>query len=67
MTALWAITTGLSFWLIAWALGIKGFDAFMVAIFIFLLAAGWQAIRPYLPGNRADAEEPRSGGTWLSK
>jgi hypothetical protein len=45
-------------WIILWALGAKGFDAFMVSIVIILLSATASAILPFLPGNRKGTDEP---------
>ena len=39
-------------WIILWAIGAKGFDAFMVALLIVLLAATVHLVLPYLPGRR---------------
>jgi hypothetical protein len=46
-------------WIILWALGAKGFDAFMVGLMVILLAATVNLVLPYLPGNRKDQVEPR--------
>ena len=67
MTILLATLAGLVFWLVAWALGVKGFDALMVTILIVLGACAWHIFSPYLPGNREDPDDPRSGGSWLSR
>jgi hypothetical protein len=45
-------------WIILWALGIKGFDGFLAAILIVLLAATVHLVLPYLPGNRRGRDEP---------
>ena len=67
MVILLAITAGLVFWVVAWSVGIKGFDAMMVTILIVLGACAWHVIRPFLPGNRPDPDEPGSGGRWVSR
>ncbi len=46
-------------WIILWALGAKGFDAFMLALVLILLAATVNLVLPYLPGNRKAEAEPR--------
>jgi hypothetical protein len=38
MMVLVAFTAGMVFWIVAWALGIKAFDAFLVTILITLIA-----------------------------
>jgi hypothetical protein len=47
-----ATTAALCIWIVMWALGAKGFDAFMVVLAIVLAAATARIIAPYLPGNR---------------
>jgi hypothetical protein len=39
-------------WIVLWAVGAKSFDAFLLAIVIIILAAGWRIVSPNLPGNR---------------
>jgi hypothetical protein len=41
------LTTGLVIWVVAWALGIKSFDAFLFTSFITVLAAGARIAKPY--------------------
>ena len=67
MTILLAITFGLVFWLVAWAVGIKGFDALMVTMAIVLGACTWHVLRPYLPGNRENPDDPGPGGNWNAR
>lgn len=47
-----AVTFGLILWIVLWALGAKGFDAFLLTTAIALVATGVKMITPYLPGNR---------------
>jgi hypothetical protein len=47
-----AITTGLVVWIVLWALGAKGFDAFMLAALIMLVGACVRIVAGYLPGRR---------------
>lgn len=42
------LTVGLVIWIVAWAFGIKAFDAFMFTGFITLLAAGVKIAQPFL-------------------
>jgi hypothetical protein len=49
------ITAGLVVWIVLWALGAKGFDAFMLAALIMLLGAAVRILSGYLPGRRRDA------------
>ena len=46
MSVLVALTVGLVFWIIAWSLGVKSFDAFMVTILLTLIAATVRIMMP---------------------
>jgi hypothetical protein len=46
------LIAGLVIWLVLWALGAKGFDAFMITVVMVVVAAAVHLIVPYLPGNR---------------
>ncbi len=48
-----AATFGLIVWIVLWALGAKGFDAFMIAIVIILIGATLKILTGYLPGRRS--------------
>jgi hypothetical protein len=48
-----AVTAGLIVWVVLWALGAKGFDAFMLATVIILVGACVKIISSYLPGRRS--------------
>lgn len=48
-----AITAGLVVWVVLWALGAKGFDAFMLATLIILIGATLRILSGYLPGRRS--------------
>jgi hypothetical protein len=48
-----AVTAGLIVWIVLWALGAKGFDAFMLATVIILAGACVKIISSYLPGRRS--------------
>lgn len=52
MGLLIASTAGLVLWIVVWALGAKGFDAFMMTLTIVVLAAMGRALMGYLPGRR---------------
>jgi hypothetical protein len=41
-----AFTVGLVFWIVAWSLGIKSFDAFMVTILLTVVAATVRTMAP---------------------
>jgi len=51
MIVLVTLTVGLVLWIVAWAFGIKAFDAFLFTSFITVVAAGWRIARP--AGKRA--------------
>jgi hypothetical protein len=46
------LTAGLVIWVLLWALGAKGFDAFMLATMITLVGASLRILVGYLPGRR---------------
>jgi hypothetical protein len=48
-----AVTAGLIVWIVLWALGSKGFDAFMLAAVIVLIGASLRILAGYLPGRRS--------------
>ena len=48
MSVLVALTIGLVWWISAWSLGIKSFDAFMLTAAIVVGAAAWYVAKPYL-------------------
>jgi hypothetical protein len=45
-------TAGLVVWIVLWALGAKGFDAFMLATLIIVVGATLKILSGYLPGRR---------------
>jgi hypothetical protein len=45
-------TAGLVIWIVLWALGAKGFDAFMLATLIIVVGATLKIVSGYLPGRR---------------
>ncbi len=46
------VTAGLVIWIVLWAIGAKGFDAFMLAALIILVGASVKILAGYLPGRR---------------
>jgi hypothetical protein len=46
------VTAGLILWIVLWALGSKGFDAFLLTTLIILLGAAARILSRYLPGRR---------------
>jgi len=48
MPILVAFTIGMVWWVCAWALGVKSFDAFMLTALIVVVAAAWYVARPYV-------------------
>lgn len=48
MIVLVAFTVGLVIWITAWALGMKGFDAFMITTFLTAAAAGVRLAQPHV-------------------
>ena len=47
------VTAGLIVWVVLWALGSKGFDAFMLSAAIILVGACVKIASNYLPGRRS--------------
>jgi hypothetical protein len=47
------VTAGLVIWIVLWAMGAKGFDAFMLAGGIILVGATLKILAGYLPGRRS--------------
>jgi hypothetical protein len=52
MGLLLTFIAGLVVWVVLWATGIKGFDAFMITIVMVLIAAAAHIVAPFLPGNQ---------------
>jgi hypothetical protein len=46
------VTGGLIVWIVLWALGAKGVDAFLLATAIVLVGASLKILSGYLPGRR---------------
>jgi hypothetical protein len=47
---LWT-TTALVIWIVLWALGVKAFDAMMLAVVIILVGATIEALKKYIPNR----------------
>ena len=58
MGLLIAAEIGLIFWIVAWSLGAKSIDAFLVTVLIFLIAAAGRVIGQHRSRRRGDAGEP---------
>ena len=58
MPILVAFTIGMVWWVCAWALGVKSFDAFMLTALIVVVAAAWYVARPYLQSFLGRGEQP---------
>lgn len=58
MVVIVAFTIGLVFWVSAWALGVKSFDAFIVTTLLTAGAAGWYVAAPYLKSFLGREEGP---------
>ena len=52
MTLLLWTTAGLILWIVLWAIGAKGFDAFMLAVVFMLIGATLRIVSRYTPKIR---------------
>ena len=57
MPILVAFTIGMVWWVCAWALGVKSFDAFMLTALIVVIAATWYVARPYVQSFLSRGEQ----------
>ena len=57
MGAILTLIAGLVVWVVLWAIGAKGFDAFMITVVFLLLAAAAHIVAPFLPGARRDSAD----------
>jgi hypothetical protein len=60
-----SLTVGLVFWIVAWALGMKAFDAILVTAFLVISAAAVRAVSPFvkqLLGREAASTTERGAG-----
>lgn len=44
-------TFAMILWIVLWALGSKGFDAFLISALVILLGAAGRILSGYLPGS----------------
>jgi hypothetical protein len=44
--------SALVIWIVLWAIGVKSFDGFLIAMFLILLAGTGKLLAPYLPGAK---------------
>ena len=58
MGLLLTLIAGLVLWIVLWAIGVKGFDAFLITLVMLLLAAAVRLVWGYLPGNRDPERRP---------
>jgi hypothetical protein len=58
MVILVALTVGLVWWITAWSLGIKSFDAFILTALIVAAAAGWYVARPFVASFLCRSDTP---------
>jgi hypothetical protein len=54
MGVLLTLIAGLVVWVVLWALGANGFDAFMITTLMLVIAAAGYMIAPQLPGRRRE-------------
>lgn len=47
------VTAGLVVWIVLWAIGAKGIDAFLLATAIVLVGASLRILSGYMPGRRS--------------
>jgi hypothetical protein len=45
------VTFGMCLWVVLWALGVTGFDGFMLAALVVLLGGAGKILASYLPGG----------------
>jgi hypothetical protein len=60
MTTIVATAVGLVAWIILWSIGVKPFDAFLVALLFILPAAAWQIFSPGIKKMMGNAPPPSS-------
>jgi hypothetical protein len=63
MAVVVALTVGLVWWIVAWAFGIKAFDAFLLTAALVVGAAAFMMVKPYLDQmlGRQTAEPEEQG------
>jgi Mn2+/Fe2+ NRAMP family transporter len=48
LSVLVALTVGLVFWIVAWSLGAKAFDAFLVTVLLVVVTAATRMVSPFV-------------------
>ena len=48
------LIAGLVVWVVLWAIGAGGFDAFMITTLMLVLAAAGHLLSPHVPGRRRE-------------
>jgi len=51
MGIFYTLIAGLVLWIVLWAIGVKGFDAFLLTVVMVVIAATVHIVVPFLPGN----------------
>ena len=64
MIVLVTLTVGLVWWIVAWAFGIKAFDAFLLTVLMVVSAAAFVLLKPFLDQllGRESASIEEKGG-----
>jgi uncharacterized membrane protein len=65
MTVLVALAVGLVWWIVAWAFGIKAFDAFLLTVALVVGAVAYTMAKPFLDqllGRETAPPEERGAG-----
>jgi len=52
------LVAGLALWIVLWAIGVKGFDGFMITVVMVVIAAAARLLWVYVPGNRDPDRRP---------
>ena len=58
MSVIVATTVGLVVWIVFWAIGVKPFDSFLLALLFILPAAGWYVFAPGIKKMLGMTEPP---------
>jgi Mn2+/Fe2+ NRAMP family transporter len=52
MGLLLTLIAGLVVWIVLWATGVKGFDAFMITILMLIVAGAAHVLMQFMPGRQ---------------
>jgi hypothetical protein len=55
MGVLLTLIAGLVVWVVLWAIGAGGFDAFMITVLMLVIAGAAHLIVPHLPGRSRES------------